>query len=76
MVDVVGGAHVKCMIVDAEGGSRIKAIAFRAADSEMGEIMLKKQGAPMHVVGFIRINSWNGNENAELHIKDVALLQG
>jgi single-stranded-DNA-specific exonuclease len=76
MVDVVGGAHVKCMIVDAEGGSRIKAIAFRAADTEMGEVMLKKQGAPMHVVGFIRINSWNGNETAELHIKDVALLQG
>ena len=72
-VDVVGGSHVKCTIVDAEGGSRIKAVAFRALDTDMGQLMLNKQGALMHVVGFIRINSWNGNESAELHIKDVAL---
>ncbi len=76
MVDVVGGSHVRCTVSDAEGGSRIKAVAFRAADVPMGVAMLKQQGKLMHLLGYIRINSWNGKETAEFHIKDAAMAAG
>jgi single-stranded-DNA-specific exonuclease len=75
MVDIVGKDHVRCMISDWEGGKRIKAIAFRSKDTPLGEAMLKYgQSQPLHVVGHLNIDSWNGRENVQMFIKDAAFV--
>lgn len=72
-VDVVGGAHIRCMISDWEGGTRMKAMAFRSVDTPMGEALLKHGRAAFHLLGQLKLDTWNGQERVEIHIKDAAL---
>jgi len=69
--DVVGAGHVRLMLAGA-GGKRLKAIAFRAADSEMGHAFLSSQGAAFHLAGSLRVDSWQGNTSVQLVIDDAA----
>ncbi|RAU20152.1 single-stranded-DNA-specific exonuclease RecJ [Paramagnetospirillum kuznetsovii] len=69
--DVVGSGHVRVMLAGA-GGKRLKAIAFRAADSEMGHALLASQGAPFHLAGTLRIDTWQGSSTVQLTIDDAA----
>ncbi len=68
---VVGDNHVKCTL-EASDQSRINAIAFRVANTELGELLLDRTGEPLHIVGQLRRNSWNGRETIELTIEDAA----
>lgn len=68
---VVGQGHVSCQLV-GRSGSRLKAIAFRAADSELGHALLSNDGTPMHVAGSLKVDNWQGNLNAQLFIDDAA----
>lgn len=73
--DIVGTNHVRCYIRDVEGGASIKGISFRSANSELGIALLKQkkgQAVPMHLVGHFQINTWQGRESVEFHIKDAA----
>ncbi len=69
--DVVGSGHVRLMLAGA-GGKRLKAIAFRAADSEMGHAFLSSSGAAFHVAGTLRVDTWQGNSSVQLIIDDAA----
>jgi len=70
--DVVGTDHVRCRVAGSGGGS-LKAIAFRAADQELGALLLKaRNGAPVHLAGRLRIDRWQGREQAQLMIDDGA----
>ncbi|WP_442679572.1 single-stranded-DNA-specific exonuclease RecJ [Sphingomonas sp. ASY06-1R] len=70
--DIVGNGHVRA-VVAGEDGKSIKTIAFRQADSELGQALL---GAGPHrrlwLAGRARIDLWNGGSQAELHIDDAA----
>lgn len=69
--DVVGKDHVRCTLEGGDG-RRVKAVAFRAASGPVGELLLGRTGARVHVAGTLRINRWNGRESAEMHIEDAA----
>lgn len=71
--DVVGGAHVRAMISDWEGGSRMKAMVFRGAGTPLGEALLKQKTASFDVLGTLKIDDWGGREAVEMHIKDAVL---
>lgn len=73
--DVVGDSHIRTMISDWEGGSRMKAMAFRALGTPLGDALLKQTKAPFHLVGHLKIDNWTGQERVELHIRDAALSQ-
>ncbi|MDP7142275.1 MAG: single-stranded-DNA-specific exonuclease RecJ [Alphaproteobacteria bacterium] len=74
MVDVVGENHIKAIMTDWEGGSGIKTIAFGAKGTAMGDEMLDQgYNKIFDVVGKVKINSWNGRENAEIQIIDAIL---
>jgi len=70
--DVVGNGHVRA-VVAGEDGRSIKTIAFRQADSALGQALL---GAGPHrrlwLAGRAKIDNWNGGAHAELHIDDAA----
>ena len=72
---VVGENHVSCRLRGSDG-ARLKAIAFRALDGELGPRLLKTDGLPLHVAGKLRPDSWTGPDAVQLFIEDAAAVQG
>ncbi|MDM7947792.1 MAG: single-stranded-DNA-specific exonuclease RecJ [Oceanibaculum nanhaiense] len=72
--DVMGENHVRCQLGDADG-RRLKAIAFRALETPLGEALLKARSLPLHIAGHLRIDRWQGNEKVQLLIDDAASAQ-
>jgi single-stranded-DNA-specific exonuclease len=73
-VDIVGDGHIRTLISDVDGGgTRMKAMAFRAADTPMGQALLKSGQQPFHLAGRMQLDTWNGAEKVEFHIEDAAL---
>jgi single-stranded-DNA-specific exonuclease len=70
--DVVGNGHLR-LIVAGDDGRRVKAIAFRMADSALGRAML---AAPPHrklwIAGRLKRDDWNDRAAAEIHLDDAA----
>lgn len=71
---IVGGAHLKC-VLEADDGSRIDAIAFRASDQPLGDVLQGADGRPVHVVGHIRRDTWGGKNKLQLMIEDAAIAE-
>lgn len=71
--DVVGADHVRCILTGANGKGRLKAIAFRCLDNDMGQTLIKHGGRPLHVLGHLRRDTWQGRDGVQLIIDDVAL---
>ena len=70
---VVGRNHVRCFLQRAEGGERLKAIAFRSAGTALGKLLIENAGAALHLAGHPDIDSWQGNRQAQLAIEDAAV---
>jgi single-stranded-DNA-specific exonuclease len=68
---IVGNGHVRCSL-QAGDGSRIDAVAFRSADTPIGELLLNNNGMTLHIAGSLKINSWGGRVKVEMIIDDVA----
>ena len=64
------GGHIRCTLTDGSGG-RLKAVAWRMADTEAGKRLLQEGGA-VHVAGRLKPDDWQGRESVELEIEDVA----
>jgi single-stranded-DNA-specific exonuclease len=69
--DSAGADHVRCTIA-AQDGARLKAIAFRALGTELGETLLSERQHPLHFAGRLTIDEWNGKRAPALHIEDIA----
>ena len=70
--DIVGADHVR-LIVGGQDGGRFKAMAFRAAESEMGQALLHaSQGRRLWLAGRAKIDDWGSRPQAELHVDDAA----
>lgn len=70
--DVVGKGHVR-VIAAGQDGARFKAIAFRAEESDMGQVLLHgSRGRAFWLVGRPKIDDWGSTPSAELHIEDAA----
>jgi single-stranded-DNA-specific exonuclease len=66
----VRGGHVRCTLTH-ESGRGLKAIAWRAEDSELGRRLLAGGGA-LHVAGRLKSDDWNGREGVQIEIEDAA----
>lgn len=69
--DRAGGDHIRCTL-EASDGKRLKAIAFRAMGTELGELLLSERQLPLHVAGRLTIDDWSGARVPCLHIEDAA----
>ncbi len=72
--DIRGSSHISVMISDWEGGSRIKAMAFRAVDTPLGDALLNAGTSALNIVGRLTINEWQGRKSAEMHISDACII--
>jgi single-stranded-DNA-specific exonuclease len=64
------GGHVRVTLTDGSGG-KLKAVAWRSEDTEIGRRLLVEGGA-VHVVGRLKPDDWQGRQSVELEIEDVA----
>jgi single-stranded-DNA-specific exonuclease len=69
--DIVGGAHVKLRLAGGDG-SILDAIAFRAAQTPLGDGLLASRGKTIHAAGRLRQDDWNGRVRVQLEIEDAA----
>jgi single-stranded-DNA-specific exonuclease len=71
-VDVVGNGHVRAIMAGDDGRS-LKAMAFRSADTALGQALLQ---APSHrklwLAGRPKVDDWASRPAAELHLDDAA----
>jgi single-stranded-DNA-specific exonuclease len=70
--DVVGTDHVR-VIAAGDDGRSFKGIAFRAAESELGQALLHgAQGRKLWLAGRVKLDDWGSRPAAELHLEDAA----
>lgn len=72
--DIIGDGHVRAILVDAGIGNStsLKSMAFRSADTPVGQALLGSRGKVLHIAGQAKINSWQGRETVDFFIDDVA----
>jgi len=70
--DVVGENHVRCFVGGEGGTGRLKAIAFRAVGEPLGQALLGAGSLPVHLAGQLRLDRWQGREDVQLIIDDLA----
>ena len=68
---VVGADHVS-FSASAGDGAQLRGIAFRAADTEMGQLLLNNQGRPVHLAGTLSADFWQGSRRVQLRLLDAA----
>lgn len=70
--DLVGKDHVR-LIVRGDDGASFKAVAFRQAETELGQALLNRaQGRRFWLAGRAKIDDWGNRPAAELHVDDAA----
>jgi single-stranded-DNA-specific exonuclease len=70
--ELVGSDHVR-LIASGQDGKSFKAIAFRAAETPMGQALLHgSSGRRLWLAGRAKIDDWGSRPQAELHLEDAA----
>ena len=69
--DSAGSDHVRLTLA-ASDGTRIKAVAFRALGTELGELLLTERQHPLHIAGRLVVDDWGRARVPSIHVEDVA----
>ena len=67
----VGANHLR-VDLRSRTGARLQAMAFRAADTDLGHFLLANRGKTAHIAGTLSSNWWNGARSAQFRIVDAA----
>jgi single-stranded-DNA-specific exonuclease len=73
--DVVGKDHVRLRLTGGDG-SRLDAIAFRAAQLPLGKALLQSRGRRINAAGRLRTDDWQGQKRVQLQLDDAAAAGG
>lgn len=68
---LVGQSHIKITLESQDGG-RLDGIAFRAAETPLGELLMSSRGAQLHVAGTLGADHWQGSRRVQLRVTDAA----
>lgn len=69
--DVVGKDHIRLRLAGGDG-ARLDAIAFRVANTMLGNGLMASRGKSIHVAGRLKIDEWQGRTRVQLQIEDAA----
>ncbi len=69
--ETVGNGHVRLSVSTGEG-TKLKAIAFRAAGTPLGNALLAARGRPLHVAGVLTVDQWQARRQPSLRLIDAA----
>ncbi len=68
---LVGQSHIK-ITLEAQDGGRVDGIAFRAAETPLGALLMSSRGAQIHVAGTLGADHWQGSRRVQLRVTDAA----
>ena len=68
----VGETHLRLRVRGSEGGN-LKAICFRAFESDLGPALAQARGRPVHLAGKLRADTWAGPDAVQFVVDDAAL---
>lgn len=68
---VVGLHHVRIALEGPDRG-RIEGIAFRAAETPLGNALLSGRGLSFHVAGSLTADHWQGTRRVQIRVTDAA----
>jgi single-stranded-DNA-specific exonuclease len=78
-VEPVGSGHLKLRVTNALnsacGGPALNAIAFRAADTPVGQLIARTRGRTIHLAGHLRRDTWRGGDAVQLIVDDAAVAE-
>lgn len=70
---IVGkGGHISFTLT-ADDGARLKAIAFRAAGTALGEVLMRDVDQPLHFAGGLSLDHYQGREQVQFRLTDIAV---
>jgi single-stranded-DNA-specific exonuclease len=68
----MGESHLRFRFGNGHSAA-LEAVAFRAFDTALGEMIVNSQGQRLHLAGQLELNTWGGRQSAQLRLDDVAL---
>jgi single-stranded-DNA-specific exonuclease len=74
--EAVGNGHLRCTLADPLDTARLRAIAFRAAGTPLGQFLAETRGTTVQVAGHLRRDGWRGGDAVQLLIDDAAAVIG
>jgi len=70
--EAFGSGHLRCALADPLDTARLRAIAFRAVGTPLGQFLAETRGATIHVAGHLRRDNWRGGDAVQFLIDDAA----
>lgn len=67
----VGVNHLRLELEGPDGG-RLGAMAFRAAEADLGLFLMKQRGQAVHIAGTLSADSWQGSRRIQFRVLDAA----
>jgi len=69
---VVGkGGHISFSLA-SDDGAKLKAIAFRAAGTPLGDTLMRDSDQPLHFAGSLSLDHYQGREQVQFRLLDIA----
>lgn len=68
----VGNGHLRFTLADPLDDARLRAVAFRVAETPLGRFLAETRGAAIHVAGHLARDTWRGGDAVQLTISDAA----
>lgn len=69
-VERVGVNHLRAFAY-GEDGTRLKVMAFRALDTQLGKQMVQLQGCSLALAGTLKLDKWNGRQEVTFILEDL-----
>ncbi len=71
---IVGkGGHISFSL-SSDDGAKLKAIAFRAAGTALGDTLMRDNDQPLHFAGSLSLDHYQGREQVQFRLLDIARL--
>ena len=68
---VLKNGHIACTLT-GRGGKYLSAIAFRAEDTPLGNMLLNAKNKYFHVAGYLKQEHWRGKTKMQIQLHDIA----
>jgi len=69
---IVGkGGHISFSLT-SDDGARLKAVAFRAAGTALGDTLMRDGEQPLHFAGSLSLDHYQGREQVQFRLLDIA----
>lgn len=69
--DAVGNGHLRLTLTSGDGAG-LKAMAFRAVGTPLGDALIRARGEQLHVAGTLSVDAWQDRRQPALRVLDAA----